>query len=480
MRARARARYLARDPDDDPCRPAPRPPVTHAAQRPRCLSPLLAAALLAPAGCAGPLIIPAEAVGIESEDTARVATPGAPSDTVVVIRADVTGSSDPGTAVRPGIQVLLEEGAGALRGRRVGLITNHTGRLPDGTLSIDALHRWDELELAALFAPEHGIRGAAEAGEHVASGTDARTGLPIHSLYGETRTPTPAMLAGLDALLFDIQDIGARFYTYVWTMTLAMEAAGKAGIPFVVLDRPNPIGGTHVQGNGLDYPEQATFVGLYPVPVRHGMTVGEIARWANAEFDLGADLTVVPAAGWRRAQWYDATGLPWLAPSPNMPTLESATHYPGTCLFEGTNLSVGRGTDRAFQQIGASWLDPRGVLAGLSRYELPGVRIEAVRFTPVNPGDGKYGGEEIPGLRLTVTDRATYDPTRTAAALLVEIQRQHGDELTWRASHFDRLVGSSEVRERIAAGAPLAEVTRGWAEESAAFAAAREPYLIYR
>src|SRR5690606_25114023 len=264
--------------------------------------------------------------------------------------------TEPEPAVRLGIDVLMAQGAGALEGMRVGLITNHTGRDAQGRSTIDLLHGHPRIELVALFSPEHGIRGTARPGERVSSGRDEETGLPIHSLYGETREPTAAMLEGLDALVFDIQDVGARYYTYVWTMTLAMQAAARHGLRFVVLDRPNPIGGELVQGTVLE-PAHATFVGLYPVPMRHGLTAGELARLANEEFGIGADLEVVRMEGWRRSQWWDETGLPWTPPSPNMPDLESATHYPGTCLFEGTNLSVGRGTSAAFQQIGAPWLD---------------------------------------------------------------------------------------------------------------------------
>lgn len=434
---------------------------------------LVAFAVLSAGACAGPMVIPTNVFDIEGKDTAAA---GTSEDTVVVVWADTSGQEP---TVKPGVQVLLEQNGGPLHGRRVGLITNHTGRLPDGTSTIDALHESPDLELVALFSPEHGIRGTAEAGERIASGRDTRTSLPIHSLYGDTRKPTPEMLREIDALAFDIQDIGTRYYTYVWTMAHSMEAAREAGIPFVVLDRPNPIGGELVQGTVLDHPEMSTFVGLYPVPMRHGMTAGEIARWVNGEFDLGVDLTVVPAEGWRRELWFDQTGLPWLAPSPNMPSLESATHYPGTCLFEGTNLSVGRGTDRAFQQIGAPWLDSSALLDRLTGYELPGVRIAATRFTPRSPGDGKFDGEEIPGVRLQVTDRQSYDPTRTAIALLIEIRRLHGDRLQWRESHFDRLAGTRRVRERIVAGAALPEITESWADDVATFRSVREPYLLY-
>lgn len=380
---------------------------------------------------------------------------------------------------RPGIDRLLAEGPGPLRGLRVGLITNHTGRTGDGSRStIDVLHEHPDLELVALFSPEHGIRGAADAGIAVESGRDARTGLPIHSLYGETRVPSQTMLADVDALVFDIQDIGARYYTYVWTMALAMQAAAEHDRLFVVLDRPNPIGGLRVQGNLLD-PEYATFVGLYPVPMRHGMTVGEIALYINGEHGIGARLHVVPAIDWQREQWLDQTAMHWQAPSPNMPTLESAAHYPGTCLFEGTNLSVGRGTPAAFRQIGAPWLDAPAVVERLRALRLPGVRYDTVRFTPNRPGDRKYADTPVRGIRYTVTDRSTYDPARTAIATLVATHALHPDSLQFLVSHFDRLAGTDEVRTAILAGASVQEITRAWSEQLASFRDRRAPYLLY-
>jgi len=318
--------------------------------------------------------------------------------------------------IRPGVEMLLADSSHLVQGRAVGLITNHTGIARDRTHTIDVL-RNNGVQLAALFGPEHGIRGDADEGVRVASGVDARTGLPVHSLYGPTLKPSDEMLEGIDVLLFDIQDVGARYYTYVSTMALSMQAAAEKGIPFVVLDRPNPLGGEQVQGNVLD-PAFATFVGLYATPMRHGMTVGELARLFNDHFGIGADLHVVPVAGWTRDLWFDATGLPWLPPSPNMPSLESATHYPGTCLFEGTNLSVGRGTAEAFQIIGAPWLDGDTLAARLNAYELPGVRFDAVTFTPNDPSDEKFGGVSVNGVRFVTTDRSVYDPTHAAIAAL--------------------------------------------------------------
>jgi uncharacterized protein YbbC (DUF1343 family) len=359
----------------------------------------------------------------------------------------------------------------------VGLVTNHTGIDREGRSDIDLLFEHPAVDLVALYAPEHGIRGDAQDGVIIASDVDERTGIPIHSLYGATRAPTNEMLEGIDVLLFDMQDIGARYYTYVSTMALAMEAAGANSIPFVVLDRPNPIRGDVVQGNVLD-PDFSTFVGMFPVPMRHGMTPGELARLYVAEFGIDVELSVVPVAGWSRDLPFDETGLPWVAPSPNMPSLQSALAYPGTCLFEGTNLSVGRGTDRAFQWIGAPWLDAEGIVAALAAYGFEGVRFEATTFVPRSPSDGKYDGQEIPAVRL-VAESSTYDAPEVAVAMLVEIRRAHPAEWAWLGT-FDRLAGTDRLRVGIDAGLPMEELTAAWDTATAAFEARRAPHLIYR
>ena len=402
------------------------------------------------------------------------------------------GAEAPQSApVRAGIEVLLSDSLHLVQDRRVGLVTNHTGiYLRDvdrggggagaprelGSM-IDVLHEAPDIELVALFGPEHGIRGEERAGALLESGVDERTGLPIHSLYGATFRPTPEMLEGVDVLVFDMQDVGARYYTYVSTMAYAMESAGEAGIPFIVLDRPNPIRGDVVQGTVLD-PAYATFVGLYPVPMRHGMTAGELARMYVGEFGIEVDLHVVPMEGWRRDMTFDETGLPWVAPSPNMPSVESALAYPGTCLFEGTPLSVGRGTDRAFQWVGAPWLDGSALAEALNAYGLPGVRFEAVTFTPTDAGDGKWEGEEIAGVQL-VPSATDYDASRAAVAMLVETYAASGDNWSWRVSHFDRLAGTDALRLGIVAGQGLDELTADWNTRTAAFEALRSPYLIY-
>ncbi len=393
---------------------------------------------------------------------------------------EATGAPAPrpaGVSVRPGLEVLLSDSLHLLHGLRVGLITNHTGIDSRGVSSIDRLVAEPSIDLVALFSPEHGIRGEGLGGQKISSGIDGPTGLPIHSLYGETRKPTPEMLQGLQALLFDIQDVGARYYTYVSTMAKAMEAAGEAGIPFFVLDRPNPIGGVAVQGNVLD-PAFSSFVGLFPVPMRHGMTPGELARLYVGAFGVEVELHVIPMDGWSREMLFSDTGLPWVRLSRNMPSLASALEYPGMCLFDGTNVSVGRGTDLAFQVLGAPWLDGEAIVASMLRYRLPGVRFEPVRFTPMDPEYGKFTGQEIGGVRLVYLS-PDYDPTVTALALLGEIRRMSGDQWSWRDATFDGLAGTDRLRKGIDAGLGLPDLTEGWQEKLEAFRRLREPYLLY-
>jgi uncharacterized protein YbbC (DUF1343 family) len=379
--------------------------------------------------------------------------------------------------VRPGIEILLTDSANLVRDRRVGLVTNQSG-VDAGGVSDVARLRAAGIRLVALFSPEHGFRGAADPGAAVASSVDSATGLPIYSLYGATSAPTDEMLAGIDILLVDLQDAGARYYTYIATTVDVMQAAGRNGIPVVVLDRPNPIGGA-VQGNVLE-PAHVTAVGRLAVPMRHGLTLGEQARLARA--DLGiirGELFVVPVAGWRRSLAFDQTGLPFIPPSPNLRTLESLFHYPGLCLFEGTNLSVGRGSSAPFEQIGAPWLDTASVLDAMRRAGLPGVRARGVSFTPQRPGDGKYADTLVAGIRLEVSDRLAYDPTATAVHLLAMIRRRHPREFSWMAKHFDRLAGTTALRTGIEAGTDPAAIVRSWEPARQAFIERRKAVLLY-
>jgi uncharacterized protein YbbC (DUF1343 family) len=378
--------------------------------------------------------------------------------------------------VRPGIAVLLTDSLGLVRDRRVGLVTNQTGVDADGISDVERL-RTAGVRLVALFSPEHGFRGAADPGATIASSVDSATGLPIYSLYGRVSAPTPEMLRGIDVILVDLQDAGARYYTYLATTVEVMRAAGSAGIPVVVLDRPDPIGGL-VQGNVLR-PEYLTNVGRLEVAMRHGMTLGELARLARSDLHLAADLTVVPVAGWRRGQTIDRTGLPFVPPSPNLRTVESLFHYPGLCLFEGTNLSVGRGSDAPFEQIGAPWLDTAAVLGAIRGASLPGVRFAGVTFRPSRPGDGKFADTTLTGIRLTVTDRNTYDPTATAVHLLAAIRRRHSSEFAWIPAHFDRLAGDTALRTAIDAGTDPRAIVAGWTEEREGFLTRRRAALLY-
>lgn len=388
--------------------------------------------------------------------------------------------------VRTGLD-RIEEYRSLLDGKRIGIITNHTAVNTRGKHITDVFFSMDNVEVVALFGPEHGIRGDEAAGGDIPDEEHPTHNIPVYSLYGKTQKPTDAMLKNIDALVYDIQDIGARFYTYVSTMALAMEAAAENGIHFIVLDRPNPIGGRIVEGNLLA-PEFASFVGMYPIPVRHGLTAGELATMFNAEGWLAggvrAELTVIECRDWVRHRWFDETGLTWIQTSPNMPTLDVATVYPGTCLFEGTNVSEGRGTDTPFLQIGAPWLDPYSVLTELEKMHLPGVEFKANVFTPVSiPGKAphpKYEGEMCRGIRLMVLDRETYRSYDTGIGLLIAIKRVHPELLAWREGHFDRLCGTDRIRKMILDRASLSEIEDTWLEEYETFLQMREKYLLYR
>ena len=383
----------------------------------------------------------------------------------------------PGAAVLPGIDVFVADVPPALRGKRVGLITNQSGIDRTRTPDIDRIARHKDLSLVVLLAPEHGIRGTVAAGETVDDETDARTGVPIFSLYKtEDRGPTPEMLKDVDVLVYDLQEVGGRTWTYVSTMAMAMQAAAKKKIPFVVLDRPNPIGGEIVEGALLD-PRFKSFVGMYPIPARHGMTVGELATLFNQKYGIGAELIVVRSANWKRSEWMDDTGLPWVNPSPNLRSLAALTSYPGTVYFEGTNLTEGRGTDRPFEQIGASWLDAPRVVEVMNGRKLPGIRFEAITM-PVEPTAAKFKGLTIPAVRFVITDRQAYRPVRTALLLIDEIRRQHPRDFAWSPT-IDRLTGSDKVRLAIEGGR-LAALLDDWEREAAEFRESRRPFLLYR
>jgi uncharacterized protein YbbC (DUF1343 family) len=378
--------------------------------------------------------------------------------------------------VRLGIEVLLTDSIHLVRGKRVGLITNHTGITPDGHSSIDLLHRVPGVTLTALFAPEHGLRGEAQAGERIVDGKDASTGVPVYSLYGETRVPTAEMLRDVDVVLYDIQDVGARVYTYQWTMALSAEAVSRAGRRFVVLDRPNPVRADRFEGGILDTAYR-TFVGQYPVLLRYGFTPGELLRYLVGTRQVRADISVVPMEGYRRDMWWNATGLPWRPPSPNIRSPDAALLYTGTVFFEGTNLSEGRGTTLPFQLVGAGWLRDAGAIArDLNARRLPGVVFDSTLVT-VDSGQ-KWGGKQIPMIAVAVSDRNAVQPVRVGLEMLRAVYRRHPGEFQWRVSHMDRLAGSQRFRDAVELGR-IDELLTALEAESRAFQERARPYVIY-
>jgi uncharacterized protein YbbC (DUF1343 family) len=378
--------------------------------------------------------------------------------------------------VRPGLETFLADVPARFRGKRVGLITNHSAIDRARTPAIDLIARHPQLTLVALLAPEHGIRGDAQDGVTIEDEVDPKTGVPIHSLYkSEDRGPTDAMLKDVDVIVYDLQEVGGRTWTYVSTMALGMQAAKRQGIPFVVLDRPNPIGGEIVEG-ALIKPGFTSFVGMYPIPARHGLTVGELAVLFNTRHGIGADLHVARVANWRRSQWQDETGLPWVNPSPNLRSLAALTSYPGTVYFEGTTLSEGRGTDRPFEQAGAPWLNAELVARTMNARALPGVRFEATTMA-IAPTAAKHGGKTVPAIRFVVTDRQAYRPVRTALLVIDEVRRQHPRDFAWTGT-INRLTGSDQVRKAVEGGT-LPALLEEWDREAAAFEADTRSLLLY-
>ncbi|HEV2672616.1 MAG TPA: DUF1343 domain-containing protein [Gemmatimonadales bacterium] len=375
---------------------------------------------------------------------------------------------------------MLSDSAHLIDGKRLALLSNHTGVDHTGRRDVDLLRTALGARLTVLFSPEHGFRGTEDR-PGLPDSRDSTTGLPIYSLYGGSRSAARSALDSVDVVLIDLQDIGARYYTYIATATILMRDAARAGKRVIVLDRPDPVGGVAVHGNvraRVGDPDSA-FVGFLPIAMRHGMTLGELARMANDIMAIGADLAVVPAAGWTRDMLYDQTSLPWVKPSPNMPDLESALHYSGLCLFEGTNVSVGRGTGMAFQLLGAPWLNPVEVIKRLEPSALAGVDVTPAVFTPVAPTDGKFAGIALQGVRVHVKDRAQYDPTKLAVALLVAIRATHPTQFQFRAESFDRLAAGPELRLAIEAGQAGPQIWNAWESGLTRFRASRAKYLIY-
>lgn len=374
--------------------------------------------------------------------------------------------------VLTGIDVLRANSFAALQGKRIGLLTNHTGRARDGATTIDLLHGAKGLTVVRLFSPEHGIRGILDA--NVPSTTDEKTGLSIQSLYGDTRRPNDAMFQGIDTVVIDLQEIGTRFYTYITTTAYVLEEAAKRKVSVVILDRPNPIDGFQIEGPTLDK-AALSFVGYFPMPIRHGMTLGELAKLFNGENKIGADLTVIPLRNWHREEWFDATGLPWINPSPNMRNLVQATLYPGIGSIESTNVSVGRGTDSPFEQIGAPWIDGVALSDALNARGIPGIRFYPVRFTPTS---SKFANEDCGGVFMIVTDRAAVRPVRVGVEIASMLNKMYGAKFELESA--DKLLGSKEGLAQIRAGADPLTVVNGWAAGEAKWRELRGKYLLYR
>jgi uncharacterized protein YbbC (DUF1343 family) len=429
------------------------------------------------------------------------------STTLAVLLAGCSSMSTHNpSATRPpvklGDEVLFEKHLDLIRGKHVGLITNPTGLDSHLDSIIERFRAQLGVELVALYGPEHGVRGDAQAGEYVPFYYDEHLKLPVFSLYGQTHKPpanmmtnideymrtfdtrhegkqvAPGMMKSVDVMVFDLQDVGTRVYTYIATMAYAMQAAADAGIPFIVLDRPNPVNGVAMEGPILEYPQHSSFIGLYPIPLRHGMTAGELARLFNDKFlTKKVDLTVVPMENWSRAEWFDETSLPWVLPSPNLPTTESAAVYPGEVMIEGTNLSEGRGTTKPFEFFGAPWIDGFVLAKQLNQLHLPGVKFREVWFTPTF---SKFAGQQCGGCQLHVTDREAYQSVATTLSILAAVKELYGDKLEFHAAYFDKVLGTSSVREALERGEPAAKIVAAFQPGLAAFGKLREPYLLYR
>lgn len=387
--------------------------------------------------------------------------------------------------VKTGADLLFEKHFKLIEGKRVGLVTNHSALLLNGKHLADALNEDKRTKLVVLFGPEHGVRGDAPAGAQIDNDVDKKTGVRVYSLYGKISKPTPEMLKGVDILIYDIQDVGVRFYTYISTLSYAMEAAAENHIPFLVLDRPNPIRGTWVEGFNRD-DSLRSFVGLHPIVIAHGMTIGELATMYNNEGWLKdgvkAKLTVVRMEGWKRTMWFDETGLKWVRPSPNLPTLKSAILYPGTCFFEGVNISEGRGSDHPFEYMGAPYIDAMKWAMALNAYKLKGVRFEPTEFTPrsiegvvLHP---KYEGVNCNGVRVVITDRNKLEPVKVGVYMLSTAKKLFADSVKWRRS-INRLAGTPKMAAAIDAGVPPEKIVGMWKDDVEKFKKIRAKHLLY-
>ena len=403
--------------------------------------------------------------------------------------------------VRPGIEVFLESHLDLVKGKRVGLITNPTGVASNLESIIDLFYNNQEINLVALYGPEHGVRGNAQAGEYVSFYIDDKYNIPVFSLYGQSRKPEAGMLknideymrsfdtieAGkipeasmvesLDVLIFDIQDVGTRIYTYLATMAYCMQASAENGVGFIVLDRPNPINGEDLEGPLLEYPEYSSFVGLYPIPVRHGMTAGELAGLFNEKFlEKKANLTVIPMQGWEREMWYDETSLPWVIPSPNMPTLDTATAYPGQVFLEGTNISEGRGTTKPFEIFGAPWIDGYELVKKLNELNLEGIKFREAWFSPTF---SKYKGELCGGAQIHVIDRNQYRPFESSLHIIKTVMNMYPSHFKFHNEYFDKIMGTSKVRQGLQKGSDIIDIIKSYQVDLDNFSELRKSYLLY-
>jgi len=386
--------------------------------------------------------------------------------------------------VRIGAEILLEKHLDLLKDKRIGVICNHTSVLPNGVRLVDTLLSRG-IKITVLFSPEHGIRGKIPAGVAVEEMIDQKTGLSEYSLYGEVRKPTIEMLQNVDVLIFDMQDVGARFYTYISTMGYCMMAAGENGKKFIVLDRPNPINGIDIEGPPLDL-ELRSFIGLYPIPVRYGMTIGELAKMIIGEGFVNlstADITVIPMEGWKRSMWYDDTGLPWISPSPNMKTLVTAAVYPGTCIFEATNITEGRGTEKPFEYIGIPGLNSKIVSSKLNDLKLPGVKFLPIEFTPrgdsitaLNP---KFKDKKCRGIYVKITERKNFKPVLTGVMMLATIKQLYPKKIQIKDGLFDRLMGNEQVRLKLEKGVVDKDIFSIYKNSIQTFEQIRSKYLLY-
>ncbi len=385
--------------------------------------------------------------------------------------------------VKVGAEVLIERYLDSLKGKNVAVVCNQASVLPNGVHIVDTLLKLG-VRIKALFAPEHGIRGTAGAGIAIGSGVDEKTGVPVYSLYGKTQKPTPEMMHDIDIVLFDLQDVGARFFTYASTMSGCMETVRDLGRQMIVLDRPNPINGVDIEGPVLDM-ELISFVGLFPIPVRHGMTLGELAKmivgggWLN--YNSQVNLWVIPMSGWKRSMWYDDTKLPWIPPSPNMKTLATATVYPGTCLFEATNISEGRGTEKPFEWIGAPRIDPKRLADKLNHFGLPGVRFDPIYFTPaadsIAAPDPRYKKRRCGGVFVRVTERNAFRPVLTGILMLSVFRGDPKFEL--RQGYLDRLIGDTSIGNKLLKHQVGMNILNGFKHQIEDFRKMRKPYLLY-